>query len=740
MSTAAGRSAGEPTFAPRLLWCASPVLALTAQLRATRCVSSLARLHEQMLEILDDFDVRARHDAIEGSRAAQAREVLAALIDHVVMTTPWGAECGWRSLANESSAEDRTPARRLLAVARASLSDAGMRELIGIVVALGFDKRHHAGEAAQIAQLMALLEQVNAKLSADIQPFKPSRRWTQARRLPRYLILGMPGSGKSAARSSMGFEVCENAAQFLQRPRSRRSLDGLLLAVSVSDLLELEPDALAAHTRQLRAQLDELQATLRVRLPCHVIVTKCDLLPGFLDWFGTFERRDRDQVFGVTLEAGEFMGSYERRVDCLTDGLLDRLQGERDPQRRFRIAALPAQLRALGELLDRFVREIVGSADASAAGASRLLRGVYLTSATQQGTPIDRLLWASHQQLELERPVQPSSDSTGNSFFLAGLKNHLLAESHSGGRGSHAGGRSLRPLLALAIVSLLGAIVAAGWLGGYPRGTRETVRSEDPTSPVPSPPHAAMFVQTPSVAQPSATPASSRTQESLSALSLQIAARTAVPCIELVAGTYPFDRRAARDAPLQDFNQLFAPRGMFDRAYADLLGAHVDRSSVDWRWVGPVAGPTAEDLERFRLAARIRDVFFPRGRTQPVFQLTLRPLSMDPAIEQLELDIEGQTVRFSPGASSPATLRWTGSEGSARIEITPATLAAPVEYRGPWALFRLFDRARIQESGPPGHFIAVFDLNGRRATLDVQSDSGTDPFRASDLERFSCPI
>jgi len=37
-----------------------------------------------------------------------------------------------------------------------------------------------------------------------------------------------------------------------------------------------------------------------MRLPVYALLTKCDLLPGFVDWFHVLNRKDRDAVWGVT--------------------------------------------------------------------------------------------------------------------------------------------------------------------------------------------------------------------------------------------------------------------------------------------------------------------------------------------------------------------------------------------------------------------------------------------------------
>ena len=144
---------------PRLLWEADPLLALIPELRATAFVSDLARLREKLSAKLRDFHARARRDGIEPTRVEQATEVLTALIDHVVTSMPWGAEADWRSLGAAPALGQRTPqgaAQRLLEIANRSYADPGMRELIGVAVALGFDGGS-AGTDAQIGQLRAQL-------------------------------------------------------------------------------------------------------------------------------------------------------------------------------------------------------------------------------------------------------------------------------------------------------------------------------------------------------------------------------------------------------------------------------------------------------------------------------------------------------------------------------------------------------------------------------------------------------
>ena len=68
-----------------------------------------------------------------------------------------------------------------------------------------------------------------------------------------------------------------------------------------------------------------------------------------------------------------------------------RVEEDRDVRRRASIFAFPQQIAALRDVLTEFIADVFTS---TRLDRQILLRGVYLTSGTQEGTPIDRLLGA----------------------------------------------------------------------------------------------------------------------------------------------------------------------------------------------------------------------------------------------------------------------------------------------------------------------------------------------------------
>jgi type VI secretion system protein ImpL len=321
--------------------------------------------------------------------------------------------------------------------------------------------------------------------------------------LPWYLVIGAPGSGKTTALANSGLHfplaegrepqavrgiggtrncdwwfasqavLIDTAGRYttqdsdrdadrtawfgfldlLRRHRPRRPLNGVLLTVSASDLLDPVPARLATHAQELRARLDELRQRLQATLPVYLLVTKTDLLPGFAECFADFDDGQRTQVWGATLPlqaaparlAGELAALDAR----LQTHLQDCLDGEDDPARRAALAAFAAQWRLLARSALGLLQAVFdGDGDNDARDAARpLLRGLYFTSATQA--------------------AQAPAGSRRSFFVTRLLRDLVFAESGLAGRSTRA--LTLRRLLergllgasAIALALALAALLQA---------------------------------------------------------------------------------------------------------------------------------------------------------------------------------------------------------------------------------------------------------------------------------------
>ncbi len=218
----------------------------------------------------------------------------------------------------------------------------------------------------------------------------------------------------------------------LKRFRGRRPVNGVLVAISASDLLG-DPRVVGGHVAAIRHRLAELNQHLRIKLPVYLLVTKIDLLAGFMEFFEDLSQDERRQVWGITFpvqdsENGRAPGRLQQDLAQLLLRIqqrrLERLAAETDPRRRSTILAFPAQFSALAEALTAFVNEAFGP---SAFDEPALLRGVYMTSGTQESTPIDRAMGAVSRAFGVgaEEVARPNS-SSGRAYFLERLLKDVI--------------------------------------------------------------------------------------------------------------------------------------------------------------------------------------------------------------------------------------------------------------------------------------------------------------------------
>ena len=211
-------------------------------------------------------------------------------------------------------------------------------------------------------------------------------------------------------------------------------------------------------------------------------------------------------------------------------------------------------------------------------------------------------------------------------------------------------------------------------------------------------------------------------------------------CRRAIVGRYPLVSSSSRDALPEDFGQFFGPGGMMDEFFQKRLTSLVDTSTKPWRYKQGGATPSA--LVQFERAARIRDIFFRNGKT-PSMRLDFKVVEMDAAITQFVLDVDGQLVKYAHGPILPMALQWPGSKGTnqVRIQLTPPSTngASGQVADGPWALFRILEKAQLENSGVPEKFFVTFNIENRRTRFEVTTNSVQSPLRVKELLEFSCP-
>ena len=213
-------------------------------------------------------------------------------------------------------------------------------------------------------------------------------------------------------------------------------------------------------------------------------------------------------------------------------------------------------------------------------------------------------------------------------------------------------------------------------------------------------------------------------------------------CQRAIAGRYPFSPGSKADALPDDFSQMFGVGGLMDDFYQRRLVTVVDTGTNPWSFkplpdgTKPAGGAALADFQR---AARIRDVFFRAGGKVPAFRVDIRALEMSPDLKELNVDIDGQVIKFVPGNTTVATVNWPPQRLASQVKVSTVPAGTPQVFDGSWALFRMFDRFEVLPSAQPERFQVVMNLDGRKAKLEVIASSAFNPFRLREIQQFRCP-
>ncbi|HEY2586621.1 MAG TPA: type VI secretion protein IcmF/TssM N-terminal domain-containing protein [Tepidisphaeraceae bacterium] len=192
--------------------------------------------------------------------------------------------------------------------------------------------------------------------------------------------------------------------RLLLRNRPQCPINGLLLVIPANSLILDTADQIESKGGQIAQQLDRIQRTLEVRFPVYIVVTKCDLVNGFREFFdGLNDPRLQHQILGWSNPApldqpfnpelvDEHLKQVAGKLSMRRMGLLlDPVARESETSRRIdevdSLYSLPESFLRLGPRLRRYLEMIFVAGEWSP--KPLFLRGIYFTSSMREGQAID---------------------------------------------------------------------------------------------------------------------------------------------------------------------------------------------------------------------------------------------------------------------------------------------------------------------------------------------------------------
>lgn len=248
----------------------------------------------------------------------------------------------------------------------------------------------------------------------------------------------------------------------LRKHRPRMPLNGVLLAISVADVLTADSEGVERHVKIVRGRISELMRRLRLVFPVYVVFTKCDLIQGFEAYFEDLGEQERNQVWGAYLWEDEdrdgpsgdhFESSVRRLYAKLCELRLRKLSMQRNLERKGALFDFPNQFdvasRTVAEFVDLLCRDNPYQETPSIAG-------IYFTSGTQEGTPLQRLIGNMRQAFgyATEGPRE-ASQAAPKSYFIKNLFTDVIFQLQGAVQGSRRRIYMQRGLKSLALGACL---------------------------------------------------------------------------------------------------------------------------------------------------------------------------------------------------------------------------------------------------------------------------------------------
>jgi len=322
------------------------------------------------------------------------------------------------------------------------------------------------------------IEELKGELLAAINSLKKSRLGQGGSgraalyALPWYMFIGPPAAGKTTAIINSGLEfsfgsdikgvggtrncdwffsnsaiLLDTAGRYvtededkeewqafldiLKKCRRRTPINGVIVGMSIVDLMKASGDEVEWHAKNIRRRIDELVQRLGIHFPVYVVFTKCDLLQGFVEVFEDLSRKEREQIWGCTIprEAQPVMPrevfdrEFQVLLHALEDMRLRRLASAMKPEYRSAVYTFPLQVSAIKENVGLFLSKLFQPNPYQEGPA---FRGFYFTSGTQEGVPIDLVIQAVSKQFGLRPELVSEPEIQKKSYFIKGVFTEVI--------------------------------------------------------------------------------------------------------------------------------------------------------------------------------------------------------------------------------------------------------------------------------------------------------------------------
>lgn len=235
------------------------------------------------------------------------------------------------------------------------------------------------------------------------------------------VFLDIPGGYTESRLSSPAHTAWNYLLRRLFKVRPARPLNGIIVCVSMRDIMDSDAARREHLARTLRVRLSEALKQLHTVVPVYLVFTKCDAVPGFAQFFAHLSRTEREQIFGCpageeSMPPGLVRQEIKALMQTLNAQIVTKIHQERDGVARGDMFRFPQELASLGPRMEDFITEAFGP---SRYHRPVLFRGFFFTSALSAHDIIAAT--AREGELSYQTGFQAISGDYAKGFFLLRL-------------------------------------------------------------------------------------------------------------------------------------------------------------------------------------------------------------------------------------------------------------------------------------------------------------------------------
>jgi len=264
----------------------------------------------------------------------------------------------------------------------------------------------------------------------------------------------------------------------LKKNRSKAPVNGLIVIVSIAELIGQSPENSLKLAKNLRARIQDLTERLEVVVPVYVVFSKMDLIAGFTEFFDCYETQEYNQAWGATLpyeqnSSQNAVELFEHHYNLLYDGLkgvsTTHLSRRHSQNISPSVMTFPLEFKTLKPALKSFISTLF---EDNPYQFQPVFRGFYFTSALQEGIIESPMTKQIAQEFHLSQIAQaePSDHNIAlqnHGYFLKGLFSNIILKDKNLVKQHINPSRKRQRYLAF-IGALLGVSIILGlWVWSY---------------------------------------------------------------------------------------------------------------------------------------------------------------------------------------------------------------------------------------------------------------------------------